>query len=151
MSLSFRNKADLIHWLESTQPGREVLQETKPGKISRVLVKAHSDGWIEVYGPWNIYAKIIALPSSLQREAEQEQYVEASLPYNYKELYCPGNLIVTEQLTPGIGYHQFMQRETNTTLDLALVEGCNRVQGLQPSRDRDAGDQGSGERSPLPA
>lgn len=158
MSLGFRNEDDLLHWLQTTNQGRGLLREAlfsaqagsdartvvsdivKSERSHRVLIKAFSDGWLEVYGERHTQVYIIELPDSTQQLGKVEQYTESKLPWLYRELHAPGYLRETAKIKVGVGYHQFTRQRSETALDLALIEGCNRVPSVRPVRGSGAGD-----------
>ena len=67
----------------------------------KVLIVAHSDNFIEVYGD-NIDVEITRSPVASSTEAERlaEDIVEACLPPRFKSLYWPGKAKATASLRP---------------------------------------------------
>ena len=67
----------------------------------KVLIIAHPDNYIEVYGD-NIDVEIVRsiVASTPEAECIAEDIVEASLPLRFKPLYWPGKAKVTASLRP---------------------------------------------------
>lgn len=90
-----------------------------------VLVVAHADGYIEVFADKGIrcrFVNICQMPT-VEGEILAERYLEESLPKPFKDIYFPGNRIVTGnvlQLTPEL----LAKRE----FEVDVVRACNAVQ-----------------------
>ncbi|QDS97704.1 hypothetical protein [Adhaeretor mobilis] len=67
-----------------------------------VLIVAHADGYLEVFGEKNLDIRISNIPLAHSREAERiaEDALELSLPRCYRQLYFPGKRRATATLMP---------------------------------------------------
>jgi hypothetical protein len=90
--MTFRSDSDLIHFLATTTHGENVLGAVAAlGRrlhleSTYILVKAYSDGLVEVYGPEWVRARVVLLGRSVtypEHEIALEKAVEATLPQPY--------------------------------------------------------------------
>lgn len=99
----------------------------------KVLVVAHSDNFIEVFGPKNVTVLIARCPTTggLDGEELAEDYLESSLPPRWQELYFPGYLrasLANRPLVPSV------MDESQWTRD--FLTGINNMSSQQaPSRE----------------
>ncbi len=73
----------------------------------KVLVVAHGDNFIEVFGAKNVAALIVRCPTMGSNNGEElaEDYLESSLPQRWRELYFPGFLrasLANRPLVPSV-------------------------------------------------
>lgn len=93
-----------------------------------VLVVIHSDGYVELYGPRSIDARIAILPdmNSAKGEILAEEYLDLNLPERHRRLHAPG-MIRTAKLGRKITAHEI----ANTVGDLALMRAVDRLKACQ--------------------
>ena len=88
---------------------------------SPVLLVAHPDGYVEIYGD-DIDVVVAQLPDVTTAEAEiaAEELVAISLPASHRELFVPGRLAeshLVERVTP----RDLMRRRTMRQLHAAIA------------------------------
>ena len=88
---------------------------------SPVLLVAHPDGYVEIYGD-DVDVVVAQLPEVTTAEAEvaAEELVAASLPASHRDLFVPGRLAeshLIERVTP----KDLMHRRTIRQLHAAIV------------------------------
>lgn len=66
----------------------------------KVLIVAHSDGFIQVYAADDVDIHFINAPEMHSPEGERmaELYVTKTIPYPYRQLYAPGKCRKTAQV-----------------------------------------------------
>lgn len=107
----------------STSPNSLVTAATPTSRPARspVLLVAHPDGYVEVYGD-DIDVVVAQLPDVTTAEAEiaAEELVATSLPASHRELFVPGRLAeshLVERVTP----KDLMRRRTMRQLHAAIA------------------------------
>ena len=73
---------------------------TQPTQREAVLVLAHPDGWLETFAEKHVDVRIVMVPQVTTQAGEilAEEYVEASLPKRYRDVYWPANRRAADML-----------------------------------------------------
>ena len=68
----------------------------------KVLIVGHADGYLELFGPEHITAKIVRCPVAFNAEMETmaEDFLELSLPPVWRSLFFPGYCRASAMLRP---------------------------------------------------
>ena len=107
MELNFHNAENLLSFLTTSRYGKMLLREAVFGgqaewlvnelldqnRASYVLVKAYHDGYVEVYGEKDVYAKIVLLGRSVtfpEHEVLLEKAVDGTLSPGHRSVHFPG-------------------------------------------------------------
>lgn len=146
----FTDLEHLTRWLVTTKWGAAVMREALysqngsrfyeefverelsvmelPAKPTYVLVKAFSDGWIEVYGEKHVRAKVIELPHAESAEAEirLEEYVELCLKLPFKEIHFPSSKRAQVQITPYWSPSEYLETELRREFEQLVIKALSK-------------------------
>ena len=99
----------------------------------RVLVKVHADGYVEVLGPPNVFARIVYVPicqNSLQ-ERLLERDIDRSLPQSYH--YLPGDRREVGYVRGlGVTYDEYRDQLAQVAQDQELIK-CLKSMAVEGS------------------
>ena len=144
--LRFSGTESLTRWLCTTKWGAEVIRDVLHSREGRlhyqehverelacrptyVLVKAHADGLVEVFGERHVRVQIVALPASDNAVFERlyDEWVRLNLKPNYAAVDYANCKRATEYVTPYWSASEFLQGELNKQQDVAFLEELKEV------------------------
>lgn len=147
----FTDLEHLTRWLVTTKWGAEVMRDALysangarfyeefverelsvmelPARPTYVLVKAFSDGWIEVYGERHVRAKVIQLPyaESAEEEMKLEEYVELCLKLPFKEIHYPSSKRAQLQTIPYWSPSECLEIELNREFEQLVIRSLSKA------------------------
>lgn len=148
----FKDLEHLTRWLVSTKWGqgvmRDAIQSQHCSELVRemverelatseakpvpayVLVRAYGDGWIEVYGPKHVRARVVELPATESAEQEKliDDWVSLNVRLPYQQIDHPSNRRATGYVPPYLGFGEFVNGLVDRDVATACIEGCRNIQ-----------------------
>lgn len=103
-----------------------------------VLVKLYSDGHCEVFGPEGVAVKIVELPGGTTPEQEiaLEEFVDLHLPWCYRQVNWPANLLARGQVAVFRSLGSFVRRWSWAKCLRALHRGLNEKKHQQEEAEK---------------
>lgn len=146
----FTNLEHLTRWLLTTKWGADVMREVlyspdgsrfyeehvareiavlpdwavRP-EPSYVVVELHGDGYVQVYGPRHVRARIVQRPvTNIQDRARAasliDEWIALNMPIPYRDIYFPSSCRASGKYER-VSVRQLAQREADREFDMAML------------------------------
>jgi len=149
--LRFPSYEGLTKWLVTTKWGAEVMRDAlyslggerfyqefverelclqdPPPRPTYVLVVAHGDGFIEVFGERHVRAKVVWLPvaRNVAQEMLLEQWVEVEVKQPYREVYFPSSKRTSENTIPLMDFRAFVELQQELEMERTMFNAVTKM------------------------